>query len=73
MKVTAENVFSVPANFFGISGSNEGYTLNYSVNGDDWAEWDEATPANQTLFVANCPKFMKYKLVGNNSEIEVKW
>ena len=73
MKVSNEEIFAVPANYFGVSGSAEGYTLNYSVDGKTWAQWEKATPANETLFVAGCPKFAKYKLVGNSSEVEVKW
>ena len=33
MKVTNEKIFSVPEHYFGISGSDTGYTLNYSVDG----------------------------------------
>lgn len=73
MKVFGENVFSVPERSFGVSGSEQGYTLNYSVDGKDWAAWSEATPANEPLFVCDAPKFQKYKLVGNNSEVDVKW
>ena len=37
------------------------------------AAWDEATPAGETLFVANAPLFGKYKLVGNQGDVEVRW
>lgn len=73
MKVFDENVFSTPVGHFGVGGSQSGYTLNYSVDGKDWAAWDEATPAGEPTFVANAPKFMKYKLVGNSGEVEVRW
>lgn len=73
MKVFGENVFSTPVGDFGVSGSEEGYTLNYSVDGKTWAAWPEETPANEPLFVVDSPKFMKYKLVGNNSEVDVRW
>lgn len=74
MKVSKEQVFSVPANYFGVSGTDSGYTLNYSVDGETWAAWEDATPANEPLFIANCPKFMKYKLVGNTTDnVEVRW
>lgn len=73
MKVTGEQVFSVPSNEFGVSASNEGYTLAYSVDGQTFTNYTQATPANENLFVCGCPKFQKYKLVGNNSEVEVKW
>lgn len=73
MKIVNEKVFSIPEHYFGISGSESGYTLNYSVDGETWAEWEEATPANEPVFVANAPMFMKYKLVGNTGEVEVRW
>lgn len=73
MKVTNENTFSVPEHYFGISGSDTGYTLNYSIDGKTWAAWEEATPAGKPLFVANAPLFGKYKLVGNQGEVEVRW
>lgn len=73
MKVINEQVFGVPNTSFGISGSASGFTLNYSVDGDSWGVWPEATKANDTLFVVNVPKFMKYKLVGNTDTVEVRW
>lgn len=73
MKVTGEKTFSVPATSFGISGSASGYTLNYSVDGNSWGVWPEATVANEPLFVVNVPKFMIYKLVANTEQVEVRW
>lgn len=73
MKVTGEKTFCVPATSFGISGSASGYTLNYSVDGEKWAQWSEATVANEPLFVVNVPKFMIYKLVANTEQVEVRW
>ena len=73
MKVINEQVFGVPNTSFGISGSASGFTLNYSVDGNSWGVWPEATKANDTLFVVNVPKFMVYKLVGNTEQVEVRW
>lgn len=73
MKVTGEKTFCVPSTSFGVSGSASGYTLNYSVDGNSWGVWPEATKANETLFVVNIPKFMTYKLVGNTEQVEVRW
>lgn len=73
MRITREKTFSVPATSFGISGSASGFTLNYSVDGEKWAQWSDATVANEPLFVVNVPKFMKYKLVGNTDTVEVRW
>ena len=73
MKVTGEKTFGVPNTSFGVSGSASGFTLNYSVDGEKWAQWPEATNANEPMFVVNVPKFMKYKLVGNTDTVEVRW
>ena len=73
MKVINEQVFGVPHTSFGVSGSASGFTLNYSVDGEKWAQWSDATVANEPLFVVNVPKFMKYKLVGNTDTVEVRW
>ena len=73
MKVIDENIFSVPAHYFGISGSATGYTLQYSVDGKTWASWEEAIPANETLFVENTPLFCLYRLSGNKDIVEVRW
>ena len=73
MKVINEQVFGVPNTSFGVSGSASGFTLNYSVDGNSWGVWPEATNANEPMFVVNVPKFMKYKLVGNTDTVEVRW
>lgn len=73
MKVTGEQIFSVPEHFFGISASESGYTLNYSVDGKTFTQWENETPAGETLFIANAPLFGKYMLEGNTGEVEVRW
>lgn len=73
MRITGETVFSVPNTSFGVSGTASGYTLNYSVDGNSFGVWPEATKADEPLFVVNVPKFMKYKLVGNTDTVEVRW
>ena len=73
MIVKNEQVFSVPVGDFSISPSNEGYTLAYSVKGDVFTNYETSVPANENLVVTAFPKFLKYKLVGNASDVEVKW
>lgn len=68
-----EQIFSVPSGDFSISPSNEGYTLAYSVKGDVFTNYETPVPANENLVVTAFPKFLKYKLIGNASEVEVKW
>lgn len=73
MIVKNEQVFSVPSGDFSISPSNEGYTLAYSVKGDVFTSYETPIPANENLVVTSFPKFLKYKLIGNASDVEVKW
>lgn len=70
-KIQGEQGFQVNAHSFGISQSNEGYTLNYSADGRTWTPWTEATPANEDCFVNDFPFGAYFKLVGNNSEVQI--
>lgn len=69
IKVNGEDAFQVLAHSFGVSPSTEGYTLQYSADGINYTDWDEATPANENLFVINIPKFSFFKLDGNASDV----
>lgn len=73
MKVTGENAFSVPSTSFAISASNEGYTLNYSVDGTNWTAYSDATPSGETAIVNFGAKGLLYKLVGNNSDVYIQY
>lgn len=66
-----EQVFQVDAPNFAISQSASGYTLNYSVDGANFAAWDDVTPENTIQVVQCAARGMYYKLVGNTSEVVV--
>lgn len=69
IKVNGEDAFQVLAHSFGVSPSSEGYTLQYSADGITYTDWEEATPANENLFVINVPKYTFFKLDGNSSDV----
>ena len=71
IKVQGEQPFQVMAHSFSCSPSEEGYTLNYSADGIDYTAYTEETPANEVLVVNGVAKNMFFKLVGNNSEVNV--
>lgn len=71
--ITGAQPFQVLAHSFSVSPSSEGYTLNYSANGEDYTAWTETTPANETLVVNGIAKSMWFKLVGNNSEVSITY
>lgn len=73
LNVKGEQVFSINAHSFGVSPSAEGYTLAYSVDGTNFTNYSEPTPANETLFVNSIPRLAKFKLVGNNSDVIVEY
>lgn len=73
MKITGEQVFTVPYRSFAVSASEGGYTLNYSVDGENFDAWKDATPAGEILMVTNTINDLKYKLVGNTGEVLVQW
>lgn len=68
-KITGEQVFQPLAHSFGLSESNEGYTLAYSADGVNFTNYEDATPANETLIVNNVPKGFYFKLVGNVGDV----
>lgn len=71
LKITAEAPFQILAHSFGVSPSEDGYTLQYSADGYDYTDWEEATPAEENLFVINVPKFAYFKLKGNSGEVTI--
>lgn len=73
MKITGEQVFAIRETNFGVSASNEEYTLNYSADGVNWTAWEASTPAGENLIVCNGAKGMRYKLVGNNSDVFIQY
>lgn len=53
---------------FAIGPSSSGYTLNYSVDGENFTAWGEASAANENVVVANAPYGMTFKLSGNTDQ-----
>ena len=71
--VIGESPFQVPGRAFAITPSLEGYTLNYSADGENWTAYPEATEAGVTELV-NCPVAgMYFKLAGNFSEVVIRY
>lgn len=66
-KINGEAAFQVLAHSFSVY-SESSYTLAYSADGEHFTEYDEATPAGETLIVNGVAKNMMFKLVGNSAE-----
>lgn len=73
IKVKGEESFQILAHSFAVTPSNEGYTLQYSATGEDFTDWVDPVPANETLVVNGCAKLMYFKLKGNNSDVEINF
>ena len=73
MLVKKENPFSCVKNAFAIGPSAEGYTLNYSLDGETWTAYEEETPSGVTAIVNFGIPNLKYKLVGNNSDVLIQY
>ena len=72
--VKKEALFAVPdAHIFAIGASESGYTLNYSVDGENFNAWGEATEADEIAVVTNAPFGLVFKLAGNTSDLLVIW
>lgn len=73
MKITAEQKFGVPTNYFSIGAAESEYELNFSVDGEKWTSIGKTTPANEVHLISECPKNLFWKLVGNTGDVLVQW
>lgn len=70
--VNGEAPFKCLKETFAVAATSAGYTLNYSVDKENWSAWAQATPANEVLVVNDVTPFMWFKLVGNaDEEVEI--
>ena len=69
--ISGETPFKVLKDSAIIGPSTGGYTLAYSVSRDgEYTEYDQDTPANETLIINGLVPFSWLKLVGNTGEVE---
>lgn len=68
IKVNGEQPFKSQKESFAVAGTSAGYTLNYSVDKENWSAYPQATPANETLIVNGVTPYMWFKLAGNSDE-----
>lgn len=73
LRIQGENAFQILSHSFAVSPSTNGYTLQYSANGEEFTDWEEATPANETLVVNGLAKFMFFKLKGNSGYVDIQY
>ena len=74
MTVNGQDPFIAPAPRFAIGQTSAGFTLEYSVDGENFTEWDEATDASTDVVVSNAVPGMFMRLKGNaDSGVEVMY
>lgn len=73
MKIVDEKPFGIPTNYFTLGYSSTGYILEYSVDGVNWTSIEEATPANETHIISQCPKNLYWRCLNNVGEILVQY
>lgn len=73
IKIKGEAPFQVLSHSFIVSPSNEGYTMNYSADGENWTAWSASTPASENLIVNGVAWGTYIKLAGNNSDVKVSY
>lgn len=66
--VNKEEVFRSNGNKVAIGATTSGYTLQYSVDGNDFDEYQEPVPAGENLIVTDVVSGMFFKLVGNTDD-----
>lgn len=73
ISVTGSEAFKVEAHSFMISASGQGYTLEYSADGEVFNAWDEPIPAMSNLPVINCPRGCYWKCTGNEDVLTISF
>ena len=66
--VNKEEVFRSSGNKVAIAATTSGYTLQYSVDGNDFDEYQAPGPAGENLIVTDVVSGMFFKLVGNTDD-----
>ena len=73
IKINGEQPFQILAHSFAVSHAETPYTLEYSADGLNYTEWEEATPAFETLFVVDIPKSTYFRLKGNTGNVVITY
>lgn len=63
--INKEDAFSSTNDNFAVGPTSGGYTLAYSVDGINFSNCPNDTPAGETLVVNGFPEGMIFKLLGN--------
>ena len=73
MKVSNEDLFTIPSESFAIGYSSTGYNLEYSTDGENFTAYDKSVPANEVCIVHGAPKFLTFRLSGNSGDVLIQY
>lgn len=73
IKISGETPFQVQAHSCIISPSSNGYTLQYSADGENYTPWSAATPSNENCMVVGLAWGSYIRLSGNTSEVVINY
>ena len=66
--VNKEEVFRSSGNTVAIAATSSGYTLQFSVDGNDFDDYQDAVPAGENLIITDVVSGMFFKLSGNTDD-----
>lgn len=66
--INKEDIFQARGSKVAIAATTSGYTLQYSVDGKDFDDYQEEIPANENLIVSDVISGMFFKLAGNTDD-----
>lgn len=65
--ITGEEVFRCYGSSMAVASTYNDYTLNYSVDGENWTQYAETIPAGENLIVTDLVSGVYLRLVGNTN------
>ena len=72
--VNQEESFRATGSQLAIAATSNGYTLQYSVDGNVYNDYAEAIPANENLIISDILSGMYFRLAGNvDSNVTVRF
>lgn len=66
--INKEDIFQARGSKVAIAATTSGYTLQYSVDGNDFDDYAEPVPAAENLIVSDVITGMFFKLAGNTDD-----
>lgn len=63
--ISKDEIFRSYGKSMAVAATFEGYTLKYSVDGENWSQYQQSIPANENLIVHDLVQGIYLQLAGN--------